>query len=98
MQERDELHHEQKEFYANFESDKSQDALKFKLHTFILMLTWERGDRGGLGEAKVINIHIGTMQEIKGVVMDQLKSKGQDAVETMLRVINNISQSQSSVQ
>ena len=56
------------------------------------------GAHGGLGEAKVINIHIGTMQEIKGVVMDQLKSKGQDAVETMLRVINNISQSQSSVQ
>ena len=38
MQERDELYHEPKQFYADFESDKSQDALKFTLHTFIFRL------------------------------------------------------------
>jgi hypothetical protein len=56
------------------------------------------GARGGLGEAKVINIKIDTMQKIVTSDNKQLKARGQDAVEVMLRTLNNIAYSQSSTQ
>lgn len=54
------------------------------------------GARGGLGEAKVVNIKIDTMQKIVTSDNKQLKAKGQDAVEVMLRTLNNIAYNQSS--
>jgi hypothetical protein len=56
------------------------------------------GARGGLGEAKVINIKIDTMQKIVTSDNKQLKARGQDAVEVMLRTLNNVAYSQSSTQ
>jgi hypothetical protein len=56
------------------------------------------GAKGGLGEAKVINIHIDTMQKVTTLDNRDLKSRGQDAVEVMLRALNNIAYSQSSSQ
>jgi tape measure domain-containing protein len=56
------------------------------------------GGKGGLGEAKIINIHIDTMQKVSVADGKDLKSKGQDAVEVMLRAVNNLAYSQSSTQ
>lgn len=56
------------------------------------------GAKGGLGEAKVVNIHIDTMQKVVTSDNRQLKEKGKDAVEVMLRTVNNISYSASSTQ
>jgi phage-related protein len=56
------------------------------------------GAKGGLGEAKVINIHIDTMQKVTTSDNKQLKERGQDAVEVMLRALNNIAFSQSGTQ
>jgi uncharacterized membrane protein len=56
------------------------------------------GAKGGLGEAKVINIHIDTMQKVVTTDNKQLRARGQDAVEAMLRTLNNIAYSQSSTQ
>jgi hypothetical protein len=56
------------------------------------------GGKGGLGEAKVINIKIDTMQKVITTDNKELKRRGQDAVEVMLRTLNNIAYSQSSTQ
>jgi hypothetical protein len=56
------------------------------------------GAKGGLGEAKVINIKIDTMQKVVTTDNRQLKQKGQDAVEVMLRTVNNIVYSSSQTQ
>lgn len=56
------------------------------------------GAKGGLGEAKVINIKIDTMQKIVTTDNRQLKQRGQEAVEAMLRTVNNIAYSQSQTQ
>lgn len=56
------------------------------------------GAKGGLGEAKVINIKIDTMQKIVTSDNKDLKRRGQDAVEVMLRTVNNIAYSSSQTQ
>jgi hypothetical protein len=56
------------------------------------------GARGGLGEAKVINIHIDTMQKVTTSDNADLKNKGRDAVEVMLRTLDNIAYSQTVTQ
>lgn len=56
------------------------------------------GAKGGLGEAKVINIKIDTMQKVVTSDNRQLKQRGQDAVEVMLRTVNNIAYSSSQTQ
>lgn len=56
------------------------------------------GAKGGLGEAKVINIKIDTMQKIVTTDNKQLRQRGQDAVEVMLRTVNNIAYSSSQTQ
>ena len=53
------------------------------------------GASGGLGQAKVINIKIDTVQKIYGVVSKDLKSKGQDAAEMIIRTANNMQGGQS---
>jgi hypothetical protein len=52
------------------------------------------GASGGLGQAKTINVHIDTVQKIVGVASKDLKEKGKDAAEMILRTVNNISYSQ----
>jgi tape measure domain-containing protein len=56
------------------------------------------GANGGLGQAKIINIKIDTMQKIVTSDNKQLKARGQDAVEVMLRTVNNIAYSSSQTQ
>lgn len=56
------------------------------------------GASGGLGQAKVINIKIDTMQKVVTSDNKDLKHKGQDAVELMLRTLNNIAYSQGETQ
>lgn len=56
------------------------------------------GAKGGLGEAKIINIHIDTMQKVSVMDGKGLKAAGQDAIEVMLRTLNNIAYSQSATQ
>ena len=56
------------------------------------------GASGGLGQAKVINIKIDTVQKNYEVEGKDLKSKGKDAVDIMLRTINNLSLSQGGTQ
>lgn len=56
------------------------------------------GASGGLGQAKVINIKIDTMQKVFTSDNKDLKHKGQDAVEVMLRTVNNLALSQGGVQ
>ena len=56
------------------------------------------GAKGGLGEAKVINIKIDTMQKITTSDNRDLPKRGQDAVEVMLRTVNNIAYSSSQTQ
>jgi len=57
------------------------------------------GAAGGLGQAKVINIKIDKMQNIEHVNGGrELAEKGQNAVEVMVRTLNNIAYSQSGSQ
>lgn len=57
------------------------------------------GASGGLGQAKVINIRIDTMQKIEHLNGGkELAEKGQNAIEVMVRTLNNIAYSQSSSQ
>lgn len=56
------------------------------------------GAQGGLGAAKIINIHVDTMQKVSVGTPDGLKRAGQDAVEVMLRALNNIGYGQSQTQ
>lgn len=56
------------------------------------------GASGGLGQAKVINIKIDAMQKITGVTTKELKQHGQEAVDVMIRAINNLSENQGGVQ
>jgi hypothetical protein len=57
------------------------------------------GASGGLGQAKVINIRIDTMQKIEHVNGGkELAEKGQNAIEVMVRTLNNLAYSQSSSQ
>jgi hypothetical protein len=56
------------------------------------------GAKGGLGEAKIINIKIDTMQKIVTSDNKELRRRGQDAVEAMLRTVNNIAYSSSQTQ
>lgn len=56
------------------------------------------GAKGGLGEAKVINIKIDTVQKVVTSDNRDLKRKGQDAAEVILRAVNNIAYSQSHTQ
>lgn len=53
------------------------------------------GASGGLGEAKVIHINIGTMQRIDKVEGDDIGRAAKAAVDLMIREINNLSYSQS---
>lgn len=52
------------------------------------------GASGGLGEAKVINIHIDTIQKIGSVQGENLDKAAQKAVEYIIRTVNNLSYSQ----
>lgn len=54
------------------------------------------GASGGLGEAKVINIHIDTIQKIGSVQGGDLDKAAKKAVEEIIRTINNLAYSQSS--
>lgn len=54
------------------------------------------GAQGGLGEAKVINIHIDTVQRIDKVQGENLDAAAQKAIETIVRTVNNLAYSQSS--
>lgn len=54
------------------------------------------GAKGGLGESKVINIRIDTMQKIEHVNgIDDFKGASQDAIEVLIRAVNNLAYSQS---
>jgi len=54
------------------------------------------GAKGGLGEAKVINIKIETMQKIENITgLKDLKNASEDAIGVLVRALNNISHSQS---
>ena len=54
------------------------------------------GAKGGLGEAKTINIHIDTMQKIEKITgIKEFKNASEDAVGVLIRALNNISHSQS---
>lgn len=52
------------------------------------------GAQGGLGQARVINIHIDTMQKVVTADNKDLKKKGQDAIEVMVRTLNNLAYNQ----
>jgi hypothetical protein len=54
------------------------------------------GASGGLGQAKIVNIHFHEALQ-KNIVNDSkdLKHRGQEAIEQVLRVVNNIAYSQS---
>ena len=54
------------------------------------------GAKGGLGEAKVINIRIDTMQKVEVKDGNGLKEKSQDAIEILTRTLNNLAYSQGS--
>ena len=55
------------------------------------------GAKGGLGESKIINIKIDTMQRIEKVSgINDIKNAGEDAIDVMIRAINNLAYSQSS--
>ena len=56
------------------------------------------GASGGLGEAKVINIHIDTVQKIMGITTKELKQKGMESAEYIIRALNNVSENQAGVQ
>lgn len=56
------------------------------------------GAKGGLGEAKIINIRVDTMQRVSVGTPTALKNAGQDAIEVMLRALNNIAYGQSRTQ
>lgn len=53
------------------------------------------GAKGGLGEAKTVVIHIGTLQRNEVGTPDGLKLAGENAIEVMLRALNNIAYGQS---
>ena len=54
------------------------------------------GAKGGLGEAKTINIKIETLQKIEKVNgINDLKNASEDAIGVLIRAINNLSYSQS---
>lgn len=53
------------------------------------------GAKGGLGEAKIINIHIDTVQKIDGILPEGIKNNAQSAIEILIRTINNMAYSQS---
>lgn len=54
------------------------------------------GAKGGLGEAKVINIKIDTLQKISTITgVNDFKGASQDAIEVLIRALNNLSYSQS---
>lgn len=55
------------------------------------------GEHGGLGQAKIINIHVDTMQ--KNEVKDgrDLVDKGKDAINEMFRIFFNVAGNQSTV-
>jgi len=52
------------------------------------------GARGGLGEAKVINIRIDTMQRVEVKDGKGWKDASQNAIEVLVRTLNNMSYSQ----
>ena len=54
------------------------------------------GAKGGLGESKIINIKIDTMQRIESISgIKDLKNASEDAIEVLIRAINNLAYSQS---
>lgn len=53
------------------------------------------GAKGGLGEAKTVVIHIGTLQRNEVGTPDGLKLAGENAIEVMVRALNNIAYGQS---
>jgi len=48
------------------------------------------GAKGGLGEAKVVNIHIGTMQRVDVKTPAGIKQAAEDGLEVLLRMLNNL--------
>jgi len=57
------------------------------------------GASGGLGSAKMINIHFhDALQKNIGVVPKEMREKSQEGVEVMIRAINNLSENQGGVQ
>jgi len=52
------------------------------------------GARGGLGEAKIINIRIDTMQKVEVKGVKEWKAASQDAIEILTRTLNNMAYSQ----
>lgn len=54
------------------------------------------GAKGGLGEAKVINIHIDTMQKLEVKDGAGIKEHSQQAIEILTRTLNNLAYSQGS--
>lgn len=61
--------------------------------------TSELGAKGGLGEAKVINIHIDNMQkvEIENGDGKDIVNKGKDLIEILTRALNNLTYSQATM-
>jgi len=55
------------------------------------------GARGGLGEAKVINIHIDTVQKNIGVTGKGVQDNAENAVDILIRAVNNMAYSQGSM-
>lgn len=55
------------------------------------------GARGGLGDAKVINIHIDTVQKNIGVKASDLPKESDSALDHLIRAVNNLAYSQGSM-
>lgn len=55
------------------------------------------GAKGGLGEAKVINIHIDTVQKNVGVKASDLPKESETALDYLIRTVNNLAYSQGSM-
>lgn len=66
-----------------------------EVHKNALSTSELAGAKGGLGEAKVINIRIDTMQKVSVANGAGWKDVSQNATEILLRTLNNIAYSQS---
>jgi len=76
---------------ANSSSDSGNAIKQNALNTSEL-----GGAKGGLGESKIINIKIDTMQRIESISgIKDLKNASEDAIEVLIRAINNLAYSQS---
>lgn len=70
---------------------ENENIKKGSLHTMGLA-----GAKGGLGEAKNIAIHIGTMQRVDVKTPDAIRTAAGQGMEVLLRVLNNLAYGRSS--